>query len=597
MRGSQWTRRPGTSWISAALATLGLQMISTAAPQVTERVSLSSTGEQANAASFGPSLSTYGRLVAFASSASNLVAGDTNGVGDIFVHDRSTGIVTLESVSSLGVQANASSGGAKLSADGRYVAFSSTATNLVAGDTNGSNDVFVRDRPLGTTVRVSVSSSGVESNGHSHTPAISGDGRYVAFESAATNLVAGITNSVWDIFVHDIVTGTTERVSVSSAGGQSNGDSRFASISADGRYVSFTSQADTLVSGPTNGRTDVYVRDRALDTTERVSVSSSGALGNDNSYSSAISDDGRYVVFSSHAGNLDPADQTASEDVFVRDRQADVTFLASLSTTGVQANSWSFWPAISSDGRYIAFVSDASNLVPGDTNGRRDVFVRDLATNETRRVSVSTAGEQGNDNSGFFSGPRLSADGLHVAFQSHASNLVPGDTNGVADAFVHGPEWPMEPGAGFCFGDGSGTPCPCGNTGAAGAGCAHGAGSGAVLAASGSSSVAADDLVLHAADAVPSVSGLFFQGTTAVAGGAGSTFGDGLRCAGGSVIRLQGVSTDASGAAQSSVSLVSAGSVAPGTTLRYQLWYRDSMTSPCGGGFNLSNGYEVAWTP
>jgi Tol biopolymer transport system component len=442
------TREEITAASPAALVLLGSLAFMTAMmapphglPLETVRISVSSDGEQANGLSFLASISAGGRFVSFTSAASNLVPDDTNGNSDVFVHDRDTAETTRISVSTEGAQGDGGCGLSSISADGRFVAFASTSSNLVEGDTNGVNDVFVRDRQHGTTVRISVSSKGVQSDTASHTPAISDDGRFIAFESAATNLVPDSIYDVWDVYVHDRLTGETSRVSVSSSGAQSNGDSRWASISADGRHVSFTSSATTLVPGTPAFTTQVYVHDRQTGSTTRVSVNADGQAGNDISLQSSISADGRFIAFSSFATNLDPNDQTASEDVFVHDRQTGQTTLVSLSSSGEQGNSWSFRPSISDDGRYVAFVSDASNLVPDDTNGRRDVFVRDRTAATTARVSVSSSGEEGNHNSGFFSAPSISGDGQHVAFESHASNLVEDDTNGQPDIFVHGPAW------------------------------------------------------------------------------------------------------------------------------------------------------------
>jgi Tol biopolymer transport system component len=203
--------------------------------------------------------------VGLVSNASNLVEGDTNNDLDIFVHDRQTGVTEMVSVSSTGAKGNGRSNGLALTPDGRLVAFSSTSANLVSGDTNGEFDIFVRDRQAGTTERVSVSSSGEQGNGRTLSPAISDDGRFVAFDSLADNLVDGDTNGrwAWDVFVHDRLTGVTEMVSVSSAGVQGSARSDYPDISADGRFVSFHSQASNLVSGDTNGSPDVFVRDRA----------------------------------------------------------------------------------------------------------------------------------------------------------------------------------------------------------------------------------------------------------------------------------------------------------------------------------------------
>src|SRR5204863_349490 len=226
-----------------------------AGAQTTERVSVASDGTtEGNDASLGSALSADGRFVAFDSAATDLVAGDTNGVADVLVHDRQTGTTERVSVASGGgTQGNGNSGGffsfPALSADGRLVAFQSDATNLVAGDTNGTTDVFVHDRQTGTTERVSVASGGTEGNGFSAGLALSADGRFVAFHSTATNLVAGDTNGKTDVFVHDRQTGTTERVSVDSDGTQGNGPSAGAALSADGGLVAFHGTATNLVAG------------------------------------------------------------------------------------------------------------------------------------------------------------------------------------------------------------------------------------------------------------------------------------------------------------------------------------------------------------
>jgi Tol biopolymer transport system component len=400
-----------------------------------QRVSIASDGAQGNNDSFISSISADGRHIAFASAASNLVPADTNGVPDVFVRDRQSNATTLVSLASDGTQGNDVSEWTSISADGRYVAFSSYASNLVPGDTNGDWDMFVRDLRTNTTTRVSIASDGTQGNANSsNSPSISADGRYVAFPSNASNLVAGDTNGRSDIFVRDRQANTTTRVSVASDGTQGNGSSAFPSISADGRYVAFVSYASNLVPGDTNGVWDIFVRDRQANTTTRVSVASDGTQGNDSSYTSpSISADGRYVAFLSFASNLVPGDTNATIDVFVRDRQTDTTTRVSLATDGTQGNSASGWPSISADGRYVAFQSAASNLVPGDTNGVSDVFVRDRQTDTTTRVNLATDGTQGN---GDIIYPSISADGRYVAFESSASNLVPGDTNGVEDVFV-----------------------------------------------------------------------------------------------------------------------------------------------------------------
>ena len=319
-----------------------------------------------------------------------------------------------------------------LSSDGRYVAFSSAASNLVPGDTNGTKDVFVHDRQTGTTERVSVASGGAEGNSDSDRPSISADGRYVAFFSVASNLVPGDTNSAWDIFVHDRQTGATERVSMATGGAEGNGWSQNSSLSADGRYVAFVSAASNLVPEDTNGKPDAFVHDRQTGATERVSVATGGAEGNSDSDRPSISADGRYVAFFSVASNLVPGDTNSAWDIFVHDRQTGATERVSMATGGAEGNNGSAYPSISADGRYVAFESTASNLVSGDTNGSVDIFVHDRQTGATNRASTASDGTQGNGSSYY---PSLSADGSSIAFPSVASNLVPGDTNGFFDIF------------------------------------------------------------------------------------------------------------------------------------------------------------------
>jgi Tol biopolymer transport system component len=433
--------------LAGLLAVPGLTVFTftaSAAPTVTHattRASVATRSTQANGQSAGAAISADGRYVAFTSEGTNLVAGDTNDAQDVFVRDRTTGATTRVSISTRGTQANSSSyGPAAISANGRYVAFSSSATNLVAGDTNGTTDVFVRDRVTGTTTRVSISTRGAQANGGA--PAISADGRYVAFISSASNLVAGDTDGWQDVFVRDRISRTTTRASVATGGTQANRDSYGpAAISANGRYVAFGSSASNLVARDTNGTSDVFVRDRVSGTTTRASVAAHGTQGNRVSAQPAISANGRYVAFGSNASNLVAGDTNGIVDVFVRDRVAGATTRVDVSTRGAQTAHTdpdttledSEQPTISADGRYVAFLSGAGNLVTRDTNAARDVFVRDRVTGTTTRVSVATAGTQANQRS---SEPAISSDGRYVTFFSDASNLVAGDTNGSSDVFV-----------------------------------------------------------------------------------------------------------------------------------------------------------------
>src|SRR6266568_3840112 len=306
------------------LFTLSLVLVvSSAAVQAggTVRVAVDSAGAQGNSGSFVPSLSAKGRVVAFASGATNLVAGDTNAATDIFVHDLTTGQTVRVAVDSAGVQGNDSSFVPSLSANGRVVAFASDATTLVTGDTNGNRDVFVHDLTTGQTVRVSVDSAGVQGNDTSSDPSLSANGRVVAFQSFATNLVAGDTNGAGDVFVHDRRTEQTVRVSVDSAGVQGNSSSFDPSLSANGRWVAFQSFATNLVAGDTNGDRDIFVHDLTTGETVRVSVNSAGIQGNSESFFASISAKGRVVAFTSDASNLVAEDTNGDSDVFVHYRK------------------------------------------------------------------------------------------------------------------------------------------------------------------------------------------------------------------------------------------------------------------------------------
>jgi Tol biopolymer transport system component len=365
------------------------------------------------------------------------VAGDANGVADVFVRDRATGITRRVSVNSNERQGNASSGltSPSISADGRYVVFTSKATNLVRSDTNHRKDVFLRDRRTGTTQRISVSSREAQGNSRSGlgAPTITADGHYVVFTSQASNLVRHDTNGRVDVFVRNRKSGTTHRVSLGPDWAQTNGDSLTPTISADGRFVAFASVATNLVGRDTNQRSDVFVRDRLRKVTRRVSVTDAWVQGNNDSATPTISDDGRYVAFTSWATNLVRGDTNRRLDVFVRDRKAGTTRRASVSSAEVQARGNSLAPAISGNGRYLAFESAASNLVDNDTNNRRDVFLRDLVGGTTRHVSVSTGGAHGNGDSQL---PAITRAGSFVVFMSTATNLVAGDANRATDVFL-----------------------------------------------------------------------------------------------------------------------------------------------------------------
>lgn len=394
---------------------------------------MASDGAGGTGISREPVISADGRYVAFESMASDLVAGDSNQAFDVFVHDRATGVTERVSVATDGTEGNGESLQPAISGDGRYVAFMSLARNLVEGDTNRAQDVFVHDRQAGTTERVSVAADGSEGNGGSLQPALTPDGRYVAFFSWATNLVAEDTNDVADVFIRELEGGSVERISVRSGGGLANGHSAQPVMSFDGRYVAFYSYASDLVPQDTNGAIDVFVRDREARTTERVSVGAAGREANGSSWWPAISADGRHVAFNSVATNLVPADANGAGDAFVHDRQTGATERVSVAADGSELGGESGRPSISADGRYVAFYTYSTLPGEGSFLLVPHAFVRDRATGSTERVSVADDDSRGNLGG---AQPAVSADGRHVAFESLSTNLVPGDDNQVPDVFV-----------------------------------------------------------------------------------------------------------------------------------------------------------------
>ncbi len=409
-----------------------------AVPQVPAggRVSLSSTEAQANGDSFVLDYSGNGRFVLFGSDATDLVAGDTNDSADLFVRDTVSGKTQRVSVGNGGVQADDDSFSGSLSDDGRFVAFSSGGSNLYVGDTLGATNVFVRDRTLGTTELLSVGVGGVEADGGSFGPAISGDGSKVTFASNATNLVAGDTLGFTDVFLLDLTGDTTERVSVSTTEGEANGDSRDAAIDHDGDVVVFLTQASNLIGvNDTNGFRDAYARQLATDTTIRVSVGVGGVQGDEGTSSVHVSDAGNKFAFQSDADNFVPDDGNGQRDVFARSILVGGTVeRVSVDTAGGDLDEDAFVSDISGDGDRVVFETSAPDVGGGGSGGvARDVLVRDIVGDTTTAVSRGT----GVVSNGLSSTGRITDDG-RVAFESSATNLVPGDTNGKVDVFLSG---------------------------------------------------------------------------------------------------------------------------------------------------------------
>jgi len=321
--------------------------------------------------------------------------------------------------------------GNTVSGNGRFIAFSTLASNLVPDDTNGTADIFVRDRISGTTRRISVSTSGAQSDGWSSQVSISGDGRLVAFSSYGSNLVPGDSYGTLEVFVHDRQTGTTTLVSVGSRGEKANDACSDPFLSADGRFVAFGSRATNLVSSDTNDSGDIFLHDRQTGITERVSVNSSEEEANKESNLPTVSADGSRVAFTSQASNLWPGFYYG-RNIFVRDRLAGETTCVSLDVTGKPGGEASDG-VISKDGSVVVFQSNDQDLVPIDTNFVEDAFLRDLAANTTEMISVASDGSQGNDGSGYHLS--LSTDGSSVVFSSASANLD-GDPDGFLDVFL-----------------------------------------------------------------------------------------------------------------------------------------------------------------
>ncbi|MET7477362.1 hypothetical protein ABZT17_23755 [Streptomyces sp. NPDC005648] len=393
-----------------------------AAPR-TSRVSTGPGGREADGASSAPAISADGRYVVFVSAADNLVRGDHDGVADVFVRDLRTG--RTQRVAEGPAEAPA------LSADGRYVVLATRAA-LAKGDDNGLDDIYLVDRETHRTERISTGHAAEPPSYRlNYDPAISANGRYVAYSTAAADAAPGDTNGRDDVIVHDRVTGRNELVQYRTDGTLGDSASFLTSFGANGRYVAFTTAAQLDPAHEWTHGTNVYVRDRARGTTEQVSIPTRFVYKS-GSWGPSTSADARYVAFSSNVDSLVAGDTNKTTDVFVFDRKLKTTRRLSTAADGGQADGASQGVSLSADGRRAAFVSSADNLVPGDTDGVADVFVKDLRTGAVRRIGLAADGSQPDGASDAVS---LSAAG-RAAFSSTATNLVPYDTNGVADIFV-----------------------------------------------------------------------------------------------------------------------------------------------------------------
>jgi hypothetical protein len=410
-----------------------------------QRISVSNSGAEANGNLTGSKahMSADGRYVAWDTFASNLSPWDINNTLDVFVRDRVAGTTILISAALTGLSGNSSSYLNAMSTDGRFVVFASSAYDMVKFDTNNQRDLFLRDRDPDangildegneTTVRVNVDSAGNPSNGDSFGASVSDDGTKVAFRSDASNLVASDLNGTSDIFLRDLVAGTTTLVSVSTAGLQGNGYSMEPAITADGSLVFFASQANNLVAVDNNGSTDVFVRNLAAGTTGRVSLGATDNQGNADARDFSASSDGMTVVWHSSATNLVSGDTNGQDDVFLRDRTAGTTFRLSVSATGAQGDRGSSNASLSRNGDWVVYNSSASNLCGIETNNAGDVFVHDVAAGTLVKVSVHPSGQEGQSGNFAYS---VSDDALTVAMMGNSFDLLGGDANGILDVVV-----------------------------------------------------------------------------------------------------------------------------------------------------------------
>jgi Tol biopolymer transport system component len=395
-------------------------------------ISKATNGTIGNNQSYQPDISSDGRYVTFVSDATNLVSNDNNGRADIFVYDRQSNTFEIVSLQSDGDQADDSSFEPAISGDGRWVVFCSYARNLVGGDDNNRPDIFLYDREDNDVRRLSDASNGDDGNGDSCGQAtISNNGQYVAFQSDASNLVNGDTNSVRDVFLYNRGDDTLRRITAQN-GTQTNGTSSTPSISGDGRYLAFQSDATNLISGDDNGRSDIFVYDRDENDIERASERQDGTDNTAGSFFPVISGDGRFVVFEAGDGNLVGGDDNGRSDIFLHVREGNAIERISLETGGGQANDNSTQASISDDGRYVSFTSAATDLddFMGNTT---NIFVRDRQTNTTISVSYTEDDDPGNQNS---DAPQISGNGRYIVFASAATNLLPEDTNTRADVYL-----------------------------------------------------------------------------------------------------------------------------------------------------------------
>ncbi len=354
--------------------------------------------------------------------------------GDDDEDDAEEASIQRVSVASDGTQSDDDSQAASISSDGNITALESFASTLVAGNITVFSDIYIHAIDTGTTERITDNINGLGSDGDSQAPSIDADGNFVAFQSAATDLVAGDANGRVDVFVYNTTNATTDLISLNFNGLGTDGDSTAPSISADGNFVAFQSEATDLVAGDANGRVDIFVYDATNATTDLISLNFNGLGTDGDSTAPSISADGSLVAYQSAATDLVPGDVNGQIDIFVTDLDAGNTEIISIDVFGQGADGDSTSPSISADGRFVAFQSEATDLVFGDSNGQIDIFIWDRQNNNMVRINLNEAGNQAQGSDSL--APAISADGKFVAFDSAADNLVANDTNGKIDVFV-----------------------------------------------------------------------------------------------------------------------------------------------------------------
>lgn len=431
--------------LSSLLLVVGMAWpnnVSASVPGVNERVSVDASGNQiSSVGTWGgdaPAISRDGRYIVFESDSSQLVSGDTNGLLDVFVKDRQTGSVVRANTTPSGTQMTTGEvigTSPAVSDDGRFVAFLAYEPGLVSGYAGTHRDVYVKDMQTGAIDVSSVSSSGSAGDGDAASVALSANGRYVVFSSAASNLVPGDTNSMNDIFVRDRQNGATTLVSKSYTGGVANGGSMWASISCDGAYVAFSSAASDLVASDTNSNGAVFLADRITGDMTDITLNENGyATG---SAAPQVSCDGTTVVFDSTASNLVSGDTNGYEDIFAYDVMSHVIDRITVSSSGGQSTRYPdegfSTRSVSYDGQYVVYSAYDNGLVSSDTNSKDDVYLRDRKNGTTQLISMRSVSTPAVSDSYY---PSISEDGKYVGYISNDSNLVAGDTNSEPDIFV-----------------------------------------------------------------------------------------------------------------------------------------------------------------